>query len=227
MMIIVRIFPKGELEASWNRVLDNLDSISNGYCTPLFLSRREVENRMSLVYDVKEMSSFADILVKRIPSLLQPEKTRTVTLLKPVFFPPPMDRPASLERYQVAICVKSEELENVFNFILHLHYPNDAFPTYAAYSLGDVDILVSMAAASKDRLGQFVRKNLEAQKGVVSVEIGHITKSKRVAPTLMWKKYRESRYLSKPTAEREEYDFLEYEALQGAHKREREGSSFW
>ena len=227
MMIIVRIFPKGELKESWDTVLNNLERISNKYCTPLFLSQREQENRMSLVYDVTEINSLGDILVKHIPSLLQPEKTRTVTLLKPAFFPAPRDRPANLERYQVALRVESQELENIFNLMLHLDFPKDAFATYAAYSLGEVDILVSMCSTSMDRLNQFVKKNLEPQKGVVGIEIGHISRSKRVAPTMMWKKYRESRYVSKPTGEQEEYDFLESEVLHGARERKAETSSFW
>jgi len=215
------------LGESWNRVLDNLETISNNYCTPLYLSRREEENRMSMVYDVKEVNALSDILVKNIPSLLQPEKTRTVTLLNPAFFPAPKDRPANLERFQVALSVRSEELENIFNFILHLDYPNDAFPTYAAYSLGEADILVSMCSTSMDRLRRFVKEKLEPQKGVVSVEVGHISRSKRVAPTMMWKRYRENRYLFKPTAEQEEYDFLEREALHGVREREVDTSSFW
>jgi len=227
MMIVVRISPKGELEESWNKVLNNLEMISNKYCTPLYLSQREEENRMSLVYDVTEVNSLGDILVKDIPSLLQPEKTRTVTLLKPAFFPAPRDRPANLERYQVALRVRSEELEDIFNFILHLDYPKDAFPTYAAYSLGEVDILVSMCSTSMDRLKQFVKEKLEPKEGVISVEVGHISKSKRVAPSIMWKSYRESRYVFKPTAEQEEYDFLEREVLHGSRDRDVETSSFW
>jgi hypothetical protein len=43
----------------------------------------------------------------------------------------------------------------------------------------------------------------------------------------MWKRYRESRYITRPTSEEEEYDFLEREVLQGAREREVETSSFW
>jgi hypothetical protein len=224
MMIIVRIFPKGELDISWNKVLNNLEMMSNRYCTPLYLSQREEENFMSLIYDVKEVNSFGDILVKNIPSLLQPEKTRTITLLKPVFFPAPKGRAANLERYQVEIRTRSEEVQNIFNCILHLDYPIDAFPTYTAYSFGEEDILTSMLSTSRGRLKQFVRENLEPQKGIVTIEIGFINRSQRVAPTEMWKKYRESRYAFKPTAENEEYDFLESATLP---KRESETSSFW
>jgi hypothetical protein len=211
-MIIVRIFPKGELGESWDRVLNNLEMISNEHCTPLYLSKQEEENFMSLIYDVKEvdLDSFSDILAKKIPLILHPAKTRTITLLKPVFFPVPKDRPANLERYQVAVRARPEELENIFNHILHLDYPRDAFPTYAAYSFGEDDILTSMLSTSTDRLKHFVREYLEPQKGVVSVGVSLINKSKRVAPTEMWKEYRESKYVPKPTAEHEEYDFLEY-----------------
>jgi len=227
MMIVVRIFPRGELEESWNKVLGNLEKISNRYCSPLYLSQREEENFMTLVYDVKETNSLGDILVKSIPSLLMPEKTRTIILLKPVFFPAPKDRPANLGRYQVAVRAGPEELEEIYGRILHLDYPKDAFPTYAAYSFGEDDILVSMLSTGRDRIKQFVRENLEPLKGVISAEIGLITRSQRVAPVGMWRKYREGMYISKPTAAQEEYDFLEYSSLPVAPKRDQKASSFW
>jgi hypothetical protein len=227
MMVIVRIFPGGELEESWNKVLGNLEALSNMYCTPLYLSQREEENFMTLIYDVRDIDRFADIVVKKIPSLLHPEKTRTITLLRPVFFPAPRNRPENLERYQVAVRGSCGELENIFNHILHLDYPSDTFPTYAAYSFGEDDILMSMLSSSRDLLERFVKANLESQRGVISIGIGHINRSKRVAPTEMWKRYRESRYLFKPTTEQEEYDFLEREVLHGAREREVQTSSFW
>ena len=98
MMIIVRIFPKGKLNESWDRALSNLERISNEHCIPLYLSQQEERNFMSLIYEVRNVDLFGDILVKNIPLVLQPEKTRTITLLKPVFFPVPKDRPTNLER---------------------------------------------------------------------------------------------------------------------------------
>jgi len=227
MMVIVRIFPSGELEESWNRVLDNLKALSNTYCTPLYLSQREEENFMTLIYDVNDADYFADIVVKKIPALLHPEKTRTIMLLKPVFFPAPKDRPQNLERYQVEVSGRCGELENIFNHLIHLDYPRDTFPTYAAYSFGEDDILASMLSTSKERIRQLLDVNLESQQGVTKMGIGHISRSKRVAPAEMWKRYRESRYLYRPTAEQEEYDFLEREVLQGAREWEVETSSFW
>jgi len=227
MMVMVRIFPSGKLEESWNRVLDKLEDLSNMYCTPLYLSQREEEKFMTLIYDIKDPDHFTDIVVKKIPELLRPEMMRTITLLRPVFFPAPKDRPQNLERYQVAIRAKCGELESIFNYLLHLDYPADTFPTYAAYSFGEDDILLSMLTTSRERLGRFLGATLESQKGVVSIGIGHISRSKRVAPTEMWKRYRESRYVSRPTAEQEEYDFLEREVLHGAREREADTSSFW
>ena len=227
MMVVVRIFPSGELGDSWKTALDNIETLSNMYCTPLYLSQREEENFMTLIYEVRDPDRFADIVVKNIPSLLHPEKMRTITLLRPVFFPAPRDRPRNLERYQLAVKGRCGELENIYNHILHLDYPNDTFPTYAAYSFGENDILVSMLSTSKDRLAQLVKTNLESLRGVISIEIGHIDRSRRVAPTEMWKKYRENRYLFKLTPEQEEYDFLEREVLHGVREREIETSSFW
>ena len=222
MMVIVRIFPNQEIQGCWNRILDNLVKMSSKNCSPLYLSQQEADHFLSLVYEAEDVESLADILVKEIPSLLRPTKTRTIPLLRPAFFRAPKDRPTNLERYQVALRTRSEETENIFNHILGLDYPNDAFPTYAAYSFGEYDILTSMLSTSRNRLEQFVRENLESLKGVDGVEIGRINRSVRVAPAEMWKKYRESRYIVKPGTRREEYDFLEHTAGTGAFREELE-----
>jgi hypothetical protein len=227
MMIIVRIFPRGELKESWSKVTSNLERLSNVHCVPLYLSQREEENFMTLIYDVEDVDSFADIVAKSIPSLLHPEKTRTITLLKPVFFPAPKDRPRDLERFQVSISATPEEVASIFNRIIHLDYPKDAFPTYTAYSFGEDDILTSMLSTSRSRLEQFVNEELSPLRGVISLTVGHIDKSKRVAPEEMWKKYRESRYVFRPRANFEEYDFLEYATSPGVPPGEAETSSFW
>jgi len=229
MMIIVRIFPSGNLDEAWNRILDHLESISSQHCIPLYLSQQEEKNFMSLVYDVVDTDFLYDILVNRIPSVLQTEKTRTITLLKPAFFPAPRNRPENLERYQVALKAVSQELKNVFNRVLDLRYPKDAFPTYVAYSFGEDDILASMLSTSRARVNQFVKENLEPLKGVTSVEVSLINRSKRVAPALMWKEYKEGKYVYKPSPEQEESDFLGRTTLPDARDRELEtsNSSFW
>jgi len=227
MMIVVRIFPRGDLKESWDRVVGSIERLSNARCIPLYLSQREEENFLTLIYDVEDVDSFADIVTKSIPSLLHPEKTRTISLLKPVFFPAPKDRPPNLERYQVSIRATPEEVACIFDRIIHLDYPRDAFPTYTAYSFGEDDILTSMLATGKRRLEQFVSEALNPLRGVTSISLGHIDRSKRVAPEEMWKKYRESRYAFRPRAKFEEYDFLEYATSPGVPEGEAETSSFW
>jgi len=220
MMILLRVFPKTDLDDSWQRVLSNLDKISNEHCTPLYISQQEEKDFLSIMYDVNDIDSFADILVKGIPPAANSEKTRTITLLKPVFFPAPKDRPTQLERYQVALRVASGEVVSVFSHTVHLDYPNDLFPTYAAYSFGEDDILLSMLSVGRDKIKAFVKDNIESQKGVLGVDIARINMSKRLAPADMWKKYRESRYLFKPYNGFEEYDFTELALLTGAFKHE-------
>jgi hypothetical protein len=216
MMIILRIFPNGDLDGGWDAVLRNLDKLGNDQCTPLYLSQQEERSFMSIIYDLKDLDSFTDVLVKNIPSVLHPAKTRTITLLSPVFFPVPKDRPGNLERYQVSTKVRSDKLEDIFDDIVHLKYPRDVLPTYAAYSFGEDDILASFLSVSRDRINTFLRDNVEPRRGVLSVEAARIDNSKRLAPIEMWRRYRESRYAFKPTGQYEEYDFTELAALTGA-----------
>lgn len=220
MMLIVRVYPNNDLEESWNSVINNLQKMSTHHCTPLYISQQEEKDFMSIMFDVKDIDAFADVLVKNIPSSADSEKTRTITLLKPVFFPAPKDRARQLERYQVAIRATSDEVHNVFNHTIHLDYSSDLFPTYAAYSFGEDDILLSMLSVSRERIRKFVRESIESQKGVLGVDVARINMSKRVAPTEMWKKYRESKYFFKPSDGYEEYDFTELALLTGAFAKE-------
>jgi hypothetical protein len=220
MMIIVRLFPKDELSDSWDRILNNVEKISNKDCTPLYVSQQEERDFISIIYDVRDVDALADVLLKQIPSTANADKTRTITLLKPVFFPAPKDRPKLLQRYQVAIRVTSEDVQNVFKHTVHLDYPEDLFPTYAAYMLGEDDILLSMLSVSRDKIRTFVREKIESQEGVLGVDVARIDMSKRIAPTEMWKNYRKSRYLFEPSEGYEEADFTELAFLEGAFVRE-------
>ena len=222
MMILLRIFPKEDLSDSWRRALSNPGNITNKDCTPLYASQQEEKDFMSIMYDVKDIDSFADVLVSKIPSAVNSKKTRTITLLKPVFFPAPKDRPEKLERYQVAMRVASDEVNNTFNRILHLDYPVDLFPTYAAYSFGEDDILVSMLSISRDKLRAFVKEKIESPRGVLDVDVARIDMSKRLAPLEMWRRYRKEKYLFKPSEGFEEYDFTEQALLSGAFEKELE-----
>ena len=199
-----------------------MEKMSNENCTPLYISQQEEKDFMSIIFDVKDTDAFTDVLVRNIPSGANSEKTRTIILLKPVFFPAPKDRPEHLERYQVALRVASDELNNVFNHTVHLDYPVDLFPTYAAYSFGEDDILMSMLSKSREELTAFVKKKIESQKGVLSVDVARIDMSKRLAPLEMWRRYREEKYLSKPSDGFEEYDFTEQALLSGAFAKDLE-----
>ena len=220
MMLILRVFPKKDLSDSWNGVVKGVERISGQHCTPLYISQQEEKDFMSIMFDVQDIDAFADVLVKEIPSVADSEKTRTITLLKPVFFPAPKDRAPQLERYQVAVRATSDEVHNVFNHIVHLDYSSDVFPTYAAYSFGEDDILLAMLSVSREKIRAFVEKNIESAKGVLGVDVARINMSKRVAPIEMWKKYREKRYLFKPYNGYEEYDYTEQAALEGAFVRD-------
>jgi hypothetical protein len=216
MMLIVRVFPKESLKDSWDRAVNNLEKMSNDNCTPLYISQQEEKAFLSIIFDVKDPDAFADILVRNMSSATNSKKTRTITLLKPVFFPAPKDRPEQLERYQVGLQIAPAELNNVFSHTIHLDYPSDLFPTYAAYSFGEDDILVSMLSVSRDRARAFVKEKIESQEGVLGADVARISMSKRLAPLETWRRYREEKYLFKPYDGFEDYDFTERARLSGA-----------
>jgi hypothetical protein len=123
---------------------------------------------------------------------------------------------------KVAMRVASDKLDNVFNHVVHLDYPMDLFPTYAAYSFGEDDILMSMLSVSRDRVRTFVKEKIESQEGALGVDVARIDMSKRLAPLEMWRHYREEKYLFKPSDRFEEYDFTEQALISGAFAKELE-----
>jgi hypothetical protein len=81
---------------------------------------------------------------------------------------------------------------------------------------------VSRLSVSRDKLRAFVKEKIESLEGVVSVDVARIDMSKRLAPLEMWRRYREERYLFKPSESYEELDFTEQALLSGAFEKDLE-----
>ena len=56
------------------------------------------------------------------------------------------------------------------------------FPIYVSYSLGDEDIVMNIAADSKETVSNFLREKIRIMDGVDSSSFYPVVKSKRFAP---------------------------------------------
>lgn len=223
MMLIVRLYPETSREKVWDFVVNKFKGYESAGCTPLYASQREDAEHVSVIFEANKVDDMAQFLVDEISECPEIRKTRTITLMKPVFFPVPKNRPKKLCRYRVAMRLSPSHYRDVYNKLLHKDYHEDLYPTYMAFSFGEDDILLSMLAPSTGEIKEYAEEHIKPLDGVRSVDISLITKSCRLMPHEEWKKYRRRRYLVPPTEKHdEEFDWTlsELAALSGAFPEE-------
>ncbi len=66
-----------------------------------------------------------------------------------------------------------------------------------------------MISVSREKVETFAEESLKSRKGVLGVDVARIDVSRRLAPAEMWREFRESRYLFRPSESYVDYDFLE------------------
>jgi hypothetical protein len=114
---------------------------------------------------------------------------------------------------------------------LNYKYPFNLFPIYVSYSLGDEDIVINVAADSKQTVHNFLREKIRIMDGVDSSSFYPVVKSKRFAPLADLIKIQQEHLASQakkiPKSELDEHfdfveDFEEYALLTGAFPRDLE-----
>jgi len=88
------------------------------------------------------------------------------------------------------------------------------FPIYVSYSLGDEDIVMNIAADSKETVGNFLREKIRTMDGVDSSSFYPVVKAKRFAPLSELIKLQQQHLVDKakkiPKSELDErFDFVE------------------
>jgi hypothetical protein len=66
--------------------------------------------------------------------------------------------------------------------LLDYRYTFNIFPIYVSYSLGDEDIIMSIAADSEQTVDRFLKKHIRSHNGVYQAMYYPVHKAKRFAP---------------------------------------------
>ncbi|MFQ6061457.1 MAG: hypothetical protein ACE5KV_09255 [Thermoplasmata archaeon] len=222
MMLILRLHPKYELEKVWDFVDKEFKDHPSKDVLPLFASHAENRNHVSVLIETESMDAIADLLVNQIAKCEEITRTRTITLMKPAFFPVPRDIPRGMSRFMVMLSVRPKSYSDVYNNLIRMKRPLDIYFSYAAYSCGKEDVRISAIARDWDSLRAFVNKSVSTLKGVKSTTIMRIRRSMRLTTPKKWlehqKKYAVSRLTGEPAKGGYEYDwtFIEHCTLHGA-----------
>ena len=182
-MIIVRLSPKSDLNKIWDYVENNMindDAIK--YVTPLYATQAEGMMSVGVIFDVKDLNNIAHFLTENLTKCHECHHTKTISLMKPVFFPIPKNRPKKIYRYIIRIYTHPRYYKSIYNFLVDYKYPFNLFPIYISYSLGDEDIMMNVAADSPETVNKFVREKIRSLEGADSVLFYLVVNAKRFAP---------------------------------------------
>jgi hypothetical protein len=230
MMIVVRLAPKSDLSKIWDYVEKNImKEEATKYVTPLYATQAEGMMSVAIIFDVKEIDDIAHFVTESLSKCDECHHSSTISLMKPIFFPIPKNRPQNIQRYVIRIYTHAKHYKNVYDYLIDYDYPNNLFPIYISYSLGDEDIVMNIAADSKQTAMDFVRKKIRNLEGADTVLLYPVVKAKRFA-SLEKLIEEQQKHLAKSAKKMDESeidkdfdwveDFEEYAMLTGAFSRD-------
>ena len=229
MMMIVRLFPKSDLNKVWHYVENVIAKETSEAVTPLYSAQLEGMMSVGVIFDVKDPDNIAHFLTETLSGFDECHHTRTISLMKPVFFPIPKNKPENIQRYIIRIYTHPKNYKIIYNYLIDYKYPFNMFPIYVSYSLGDEDIVMSLAADSIQTVNNFLREKIRTMDGVDSSSIYPVIKAKRFAPLakLIEEQQKHLAERAKKTPESEtdkEFDWVEdfehHAMLTGAFRRD-------
>ena len=182
MMIIVRLAPKSDLNKIWNYVENHIiKEESTKYVTPLYATQAEGMMSVGIIFDVKDPDNISHFVTESLSKCEECHHTNTISLMRPIFFPIPKDRPQKIQRYIIRIYTHPRYYKSIYDYLINYNYPKNLFPIYISYSLGDEDIVMNIAADSPQTVNKFVRENIRTLEGADSAMFYPVVKAKRFA----------------------------------------------
>jgi len=182
MLMIVRLFPKTDLSRVWNYVENQIKDEHLEDITPLYATQSEGMMNVGIIFDVKGPDCLSKFITEEIVKCDEVHHTKTVSLMKPVFFPIPKKKPENIQRYVIRIYAHPKEYKTIYNYLIDRKYPFNLFPIYVSYSLGDEDLIMSVAADSEQTVNKFVKENIRMLDGVNQSSYYPVHRAKRFAP---------------------------------------------
>jgi len=182
MLMIVRLYPKTDLSRVWNYVENEIKNDPSKPITPLYATQSEGMMNVGVIFDVEHSDDIAHFITEEIVKCDEVHHTKTVSLMKPVFFPIPKRKPENIQRYIIRVYAHPRDYKNVYDHLVDHKYPFNLFPIYISYSLGDEDLIMSVAADSKETVNKFLREHIRTLDGVDQSSFYPVFRAKRFAP---------------------------------------------
>lgn len=137
---------------------------------------------VGIICEVKDFNSIAHFLTQEIIKCPEVHHTKIISLMKPVFFPIPKRKPTNIQRHLIRMNMHPRYYQQNYWYIVKYQYPENLFPIYIAYSLGDEDIIMRVAADSKETALKFLKELIRTLDGVDQSTLYPVFQAKRFAP---------------------------------------------
>jgi len=182
MLMIVRLYPKTDLSRVWNYIENEIKTEESKPYIPLYATQTEGMMDVGLIFDVKDPDDLSEFITEDIVKCEEVHHTKTVSLMKPVFFPIPKKKPENIRRFVIRIYAHPTEYKRIYDHLIGFRYPFNIFPIYVSYSLGDEDIIMSVGSDSEITVKKFLKENIRTLEGVNQSMFYPVYKAKRFAP---------------------------------------------
>lgn len=211
MMFVVRLRPRAEIDKVWNWVSKAFTGKKADDVVPLYVSQREDHHYVDTILEAKDSEQLANFLIKQVPKCREIDDTRTVTLMKPAFYPVPAKAGQGAKRFAVSISATPRNYRSVYDHLIRMKVPEGVYLNYIAYEFGDHDIILSSIARDWSMIRKFVRERIRNLPGVTEAKAHLIYRSQRLAPKSVWTKHQKKYSVEKITGvvpkDKWEYDW--------------------
>ena len=118
MLIIVRLYPKIDVNKIWDYVEHEINEESSKSMTPLYATQTEGLMDVGIIFDVKDPDDIAHFLTEEIVKCPEVHHTKTISLMKPVFFSIPKKKPENIQRYLIRLYMHPRYYKRWILFVL-------------------------------------------------------------------------------------------------------------
>ena len=130
MLMIVRLYPKTDLSKVWNYVENEIKEDPKKNITALYATQTEGMMDIGIIFDVKNPDDLTEFLTEEIVKCDEVHHTKTISLMKPVFFAIPKKKPENIQRYVIRVYAHPKYYKKIYEYLLDYRYPFNLFPIY-------------------------------------------------------------------------------------------------
>jgi DNA-binding Lrp family transcriptional regulator len=187
MLMVLKLYPKGDQTKVWDYIIKNFDRDWSEKVKPIQMTQHIGDNVLGILFNVEDLDHMVKFITYQIGECDEIMDTNTLIFMKPVFLPLPKDRTKRLRRFTVPLKVHPKYYDKIYGELIEYKYPQNIFPIYITYTLGDSDILLSIVAEDLETLHEFVSHNISSMEGVDTYKITEFGRSQRLVSKEDWR----------------------------------------